>query len=39
MAHARQAMLRAYGAEIVLTPSHLGMRGAVDEAERLVAKT
>jgi cysteine synthase A len=39
MAHARQAMLRAYGAEIVLTPSHLGMRGAVDEAERLVTKT
>jgi cysteine synthase A len=39
MAHARQAMLRAYGAEIVLTPSHLGMRGAVDEAERLVVKT
>jgi cysteine synthase A len=38
MAHARQSMLRAYGAEIVLTPSHLGMRGAVEEAERLVAQ-
>lgn len=39
MAHARQAMLRAYGADVVLTPSHLGMRGAVEEAERLVVKT
>jgi cysteine synthase A len=39
MANARQGMLRAYGAEMVLTPSHLGMRGAVEEAERLVART
>lgn len=39
MANARQAMLRAYGTEIVLTQAHLGMRGAVEEAERIVAKT
>jgi len=39
MASARQAMLRAYGTEIVLTPAHLGMRGAVDEAERILART
>ena len=39
MAHARQSMLRAYGADVVLTPSHFGMRGAVEEAERLVLKT
>ena len=39
MASARQTMLRAYGAEVVLTPAHLGMRGAVDEAERILAKT
>lgn len=39
MASARQSMLRAYGAEIVLTPAHLGMRGAVDEAERILEDT
>ncbi|MET0387353.1 MAG: cysteine synthase A [Polyangiales bacterium] len=39
MASARQTMLRAYGTEVVLTPAHLGMRGAVDEAERILAKT
>jgi cysteine synthase A len=39
MASARQVMLRAYGTEIVLTPAHLGMRGAVEEAERILAKT
>ena len=39
MASARQAMLRAYGTEILLTPAHLGMRGAVEEAERILAKT
>lgn len=39
MASARQSMLRAYGTEIVLTPAHLGMRGAVEEAERILAKT
>jgi cysteine synthase len=39
MATARQAMLRAFGAEMVLTPAHQGMRGAVDEAEKIVART
>lgn len=39
MASARQTMLRAYGTEIVLTPAHLGMRGAVEEAERILSKT
>lgn len=32
----RQKILKAYGAEIVLTPGKLGMNGAVEEAERLV---
>lgn len=35
----RRAMLRAYGAEIVLTPGPDGMRGAVETAEKLVANT
>jgi cysteine synthase A len=39
MASARQTILRAYGAEMVLTPAHHGMRGAVEEAERIVART
>jgi cysteine synthase A len=39
MASARQSMLRAYGSEIVLTPAQLGMRGAVEEAERILTKT
>jgi cysteine synthase A len=39
MASARQAILRGYGAEMVLTPAHYGMRGAVEEAERIVART
>ncbi len=39
MANARQAILRAYGAEVVLTPAEHGMRGAVEEAERLAARS
>ena len=31
----RQMVLKAYGAELVLTPGALGMQGALDEAERL----
>lgn len=33
----RQQMMRAYGAELVLTPGALGMSGAIDEAHRLAA--
>jgi cysteine synthase A len=38
MSSSRQASLRAYGADLVLTPAHHGMRGAVEEAERIVAE-
>jgi cysteine synthase A len=39
MATARQVMLRAFGAEMVLTSAHQGMRGAVEEAEKILART
>jgi cysteine synthase A len=39
MSTARQTLLRAYGADLVLTPAQAGMRGAVEEAERLLAST
>ncbi len=35
----RRAMLRAYGATLVLTPGSEGMRGAIGRAEEIVAKT
>lgn len=35
----RRVMLRAYGAEIVLTPGPEGMRGAVERAQKIVADT
>jgi cysteine synthase A len=39
MSTARQALLRAYGADLVLTSAQAGMRGAVQEAERIVRST
>ena len=38
MSVARQHILNAYGAEVILTPAEHGMAGAVEEAERLLNK-
>lgn len=35
----RQLMVKAYGAEVVLTPGSLGMQGAIDKAEELHSRT
>ena len=35
----RQKLMRAYGAEVVLTPGAKGMKGAIEEAERLASVT
>jgi len=35
MSEERKALMRAFGAEMVLTPPELGTRGAMDEARRL----
>ena len=35
----RRNLLKLFGAEIKLTPGHMGMQGAVDEAERLAVQT
>lgn len=35
----RRMLIKAFGAEIVLTPGKLGMKGAVEEANNIAAKT
>lgn len=39
MSKERRALLKAYGAELVLTPGSEGMKGAVSRAEQIAAET
>ena len=38
MSEERKALMRAFGAELVLTPAELGTKGALEEAKRLQAQ-
>ena len=38
MSRERQQLMRAYGAEVVLTPGALGMQGAIDRARQLAGE-
>jgi len=38
MSAERMAIMRAYGAELILTPAELGTKGAIEEARRLAAE-
>ncbi|MEH1919923.1 cysteine synthase A [Nostoc sp.] len=39
MSHERRSMLKAYGAQLELTPGVEGMRGAIGRAEQILAQT
>jgi len=39
MSMERQLLMKAYGAELVLTPGGLGMSGAIEKAQQLAAET